>query len=240
MKIKLLLPLLFLLFDAYGQESDDRVLYGRVVAGGVAIAEVDVVNLVNEKAVRSNHNGEFRILAKPDDLLVISGKDFEYMRLSVSESDYAEQPLVINLIPKAIELEETVVNAHAHINAVDLGILQSAPKVYTPAERKLYAAESGPLDAVLNMMSGRTEMRRKEVQVEKKEMLLERLKVLFEDESYFSKHLSIPADRIEAFLYFAVEDATLASAVSQKNKDLVSFNLGRLAAEFLKRGANED
>lgn len=233
-----ILIFLFTITSLIGQEAGQKLIRGRVVSEGKSIAGADIVNLVNEQATTTDRNGNFQILAAADHLLIISKSDYEYNRYLIQQADVENNILIISLFPKAIQLEETVVNAYAHINAVDLGILQKAAKVYSPAERKLYAAQSGPVDQLVNMFTGKTEMRKKEVEVEKKEMLLERLDKLY-DEKYYVEHLKIPLSRIDAFRYFAVEDSKLAKAVHDNDKNHISFNLGRIAGQFLQL-VNED
>lgn len=225
--------ILLLVINYSFAQNADRPLFGKIVSDGRPVAGVDIVNLVNEKSVLTDQKGEFRIAASEDDLLIISHPEYEYLRHSVDATDFEETPMVITLTKKAIELEETVVNAYAHINAVSLGILSKPAKSYTPAERRLYGAQSGPLDAVLNMLSGKTDMLKKEVEVEKKERLLERLSKLFEDDTYYVENLKIAPDRVSAFKYFAADDLELAKVIHEKNLDLIKFHLGRVAESFL-------
>lgn len=74
-------------------------------------------------------------------------------------------------------LKEIEVIEYKNINPVALGIVPANQKTYTPAERKLYTATGGgnryglstsvSLDGIINGISGRTKMLKKEVQVEK-------------------------------------------------------------------------
>jgi hypothetical protein len=69
---------------------------------------------------------------------------------------------------KQIELKEVVVNDNAGINAENLGIVPHGQKTYTPAERKLYTAKSTSVDKLINAMSGRTSMLKKEMKSREK------------------------------------------------------------------------
>jgi hypothetical protein len=128
-------------------------------------------------------------------------------------------------------LKEVIVNKHPEINAVSLGISAKGIKKYTPAERRLYTATSTPGDALLNMMSGRTAMLKKEIEVEKKYSLLAKIDALFE-ENYYTKTLKIPADYIKGFQFYCVEDEKLATALRSKNKTMTMFLIVPLAQKF--------
>ena len=90
----------------------------------------------------------------------------------------------------------------------------------SPAERKLYTATSGGgIDGLLNTISGRKAMLKKEIVVEKKENSLARMEVLFDDK-YYIETLRIPSDYIRGFQYYCVEDKRFAEALETKNNDI--------------------
>ena len=135
------------------------------------------------------------------------------------------------MIPKSIILKEVVVNESA-ISAESLGIIPYGQKKYTPAERKLYTATSGGgIDGLLNAISGRKAMLKKEIAVEKKEQLLARIDVLFEDK-YYTETLKIPSEYIKGFQYYCVDDVPFANALSTKNKTLIMFLIVKLAETY--------
>ena len=102
------------------------------------------------------------------------------------------------------------------------GILSSPAKKYTKAERHLKTAGDFkpnllvglgilggalPIDPIINAISGRTKMLKKEVLVEREESLLATLKELFADEyQCYTKELSIAPDHIKGFQLYAVQD----------------------------------
>lgn len=140
-------------------------------------------------------------------------------------------------------LKEIEVIEYKNINPVALGIVPANQKTYTPAERKLYTATGGgnryglstsvSLDGIINGISGRTKMLKKEVQVEKKEFLLESIQLDFR-ESYFTETLKIPKDYIAGFLYYLVENESFVRVYNQNNKTATEFALTGLSVEYLK------
>jgi hypothetical protein len=144
------------------------------------------------------------------------------------------------------ELEEVAIINYKNINAVALGIVPANQRTYTPAERKLLAAGDfkwySPLliplggmsvDGLINSISGRTSMLKKEVHVEKKEMLQLKTTDYFERD-YFTKTLKIPEIYVDGFLFYIVENERYAKAMKEKNKDMATFLLSGLAVEYLK------
>jgi hypothetical protein len=215
----------------FGQTSGEKILHGKIVVASGSIEGVNVINLVNEKSTISDSNGEFYILVKAEDLLVFSSVNLEYHRKIIEEEDLKQEVLIIKMTSKIIELQEVIVNKHPEINAVSLGISPKGIKKYTPAERRLYTATSTPGDALLNMISGRTAMLKKEIEVEKKYNLLAKIDALFEEE-YYINTLKIPGDYIKGFQFYCIEDEKLATALQSKNKTMTMFLIVPLAEKY--------
>lgn len=226
---KILLFFLLICQLLFGQ--NDTIIKGVVKAENVSVEGIHVVNLVNEKTTVTNAQGEFSIEAKEDDLLVFSAIHLEYARKSISKSDYKAKSITITMFPKTNELEEVVLTEYKRINAKDLGIINYTPQTYTPAQRRLYTAQSGILDPLLNWISGRTKGLKKELEVEKKEGYLVLLNEMF-DNNYFHENLKIPELYIEGFKYFIVEEEGVVSPLLTNNKEQTSFILTKLALEF--------
>lgn len=242
---KLLLLFLFCYGFSFSQE---KMIHVKILANGNNVEGIDVVNLVNEKSAKSNANGEFQILAKVDDLLVLSSPIIEYKRKIIDESDFKSKVIKIEVIPKIGQLEEVVITKYRNINAVDLGILSKPAKEFTPAERRLKTASSYDLtvgtynsvslDAIINSISGRTAMLKKELEVEKKELAIKKLSMIY-DEDYFHENLKIPTAFIAGFQYYAVENDKLRSALNSKNKVICDFLLAQIAPQYLELLQNE-
>jgi hypothetical protein len=227
----LILILLLLCQIAFGQTAGERIIHGKIAVESGFVAGVTIINLVNEKSTVSDSNGEFFILAKAEDLLVFSSINLEYHRKLIEDDDLKSDLLIIKMIAKVTELEEVIVNKHTEINAVSLGISPKGIKKYTPAERRLHTALSTPGDALLNYLSGRTAMLKKEIEVEKKERLLVQFGSLFDDK-YFTHTLKIPSDYIRGFQFYCVEDKKFAAVLKSKNITEINFLIVPLAKKY--------
>ena len=215
---------------AIGQTAEKQ-LYGKIIADSTAVENVNIVNSRNQSAAVTNVKGEFHISVKTGDLLILTAVNLETKRKFVREEDLREQLLILKMTPKVTELKEVTVNDNSEINAVNLRIVPEGQKTYTPAEKKVYTATSGLLDPLLNKMSGRTTMLKKEIVVEHNEKLLLKLDGLYEDQ-YYVETLKIPQDHIKGFQYYIIEDPEFAQALEAKNKTLTMFYVKKLALNY--------
>jgi len=182
---------LFLLTQLAFAQLGDKLLAGRIIADSTSVEKVNIINTRNEKAVMTDKEGNFKIGVWIGDVIVISAVNLETRRKAITAEDVKQDVLLIRMNAKMEQIKEVDVNAHAEINAEDLGIIPYGQREYTPAERKLYTAKSGILDPLLNKMSGRTAMLKKEVVVERNEKLLLKFDGLYE-ENYYTDVLKIP------------------------------------------------
>lgn len=231
MKEFLLILFVVLSQMTFGQIAGEKLLHGKIIVESGNVGGVTIINLVNEKTAVSDGNGDFFILAKVEDLLVFSSVNLDYYRKIIEAEDMKPDVLTIKMTAKITELEEVIVNKHPEINAVSLGISPKGIKHYTPAERRLYTASSTPIDALLNIMSGRTEMLKKGIEVENKERLLTKFDILFEND-YYTNTLKIPSDYIKGFQYYCIEDKKFAASLGTKNKTMTMFLIVPLAVKY--------
>ncbi|WP_396176678.1 hypothetical protein, partial [Flavobacterium sp.] len=173
------------------------------------------------------------------DTIQFSSIQIETKKVIIQESDLAKSLFVSSLEPKVIPLDEVEIKEYKNINAVSLGILDKPAKKYTVAERRLYAASSSPLDGLLNAISGRTDLLKKELEVEKKEMLLKKIEYQFDPE-YFTNNLKIPQEYVKGFWYYAIEEPRLVNEINSKNKSMAKFIFAELATKYLELLTKKD
>jgi hypothetical protein len=239
MKKYLLVLFLSLTQFIISQNSGEKLIKGTIVVDKGNAEAVTIVNLVNEKSTISDNQGNFRIWAKAEDLLVFSSVNLEYHRLVLEEADLKSENLIIKMTSKVTSLEEVIVNKHPEINAVALGISPKGIIKRSPAERKLATASSlslNPmgLDPLLNAISGRTKMLKKELEIEKKERLLLLLEALYNDSNYFQEVLQIPKEYTKAFQFYCIENMEFREVLKTKNKTKIEFSIVPLAEKFNK------
>lgn len=230
--------------NAFAQESGRTKLNGKISVDSTSVEGINIVNSSTYKATISDKNGLFNLYVREGDILIFSSVNLNNFQKRISKQDLISEFIQIKMNNKNSELKEVIINEHPEINAVSLGISPSGIKKYTPAERKLATASSGRLnpmglDPLLNLLSGRTTMLKKELIVEGKEQLLAYLGVLFEDK-YYIETLKIPTIYIKGFQYYGVEDTDFAKSLKSKNKTLILFLIVPLAEKYNQIIANEN
>lgn len=242
-KIIFLIGFLFLVTISSGQGlATSKRLNGKITADYNDLEGIYIVNLTTERATLTERGGYFSITASVGDTLMFSAVQFKGLKVALKESDFAKELLFVKLETLVRSLDEVRINEYKNINAVSLGIISPNTKHYTPAERKLYTATGGGKnqyglntkisgDAILNAISGRTAMLKKEVEVEKKETLMEKISDYY-DEKYFTETLKIPQDYVKGFLFYIVEDQKFVEAVNSKNKTMATFIMNELAVKY--------
>jgi hypothetical protein len=214
-------------FSMWSQDRNEKILQGIIAADDALLSGIDVVNLGNEKVTVTNSKGAFSILAKADDILVFSSKSLEMRRVLIDEDDLKSGTITVNMYPKINELDEVIVKK-SPIEGVSI---IPGQKQYTPAERKLHTATNGILDAPINWMSGRTAMLKKEVAVERKQRLLDKVGILYEDK-YYIETLKIPEIYIDDFQRYIIEDKEFTAALKVKNRTMMLFLISKLAVNY--------
>ena len=166
--------------------------------------------------------------------------------MPITQDDFDKDLVFVKLEPLIRYLNEVTIMQYPNINAVALGIISPLTKHFTPAERRLNAANnpyltgntdgttggSLSIDPLLNWISGRTTMLEKQVEIEKKETLRQKMEYLFED-SYFISQLKIPKEYVDGFKYYIIEESKFVTAINLKNKISAKFIMSELAVKYL-------
>jgi len=234
----LLIFFLWITQISFGQTTGAKEILGQIFEQSTFVEGVNIINNTTQVTTVSDANGMFSIVVKEGDVLVFSSVNLEPLQRRITAEDLKLASLQIKMAAKEIELKEVVVNENANITAENLGIISRDQKKYTPAERKVYTATSTPGDMLLNAISGRTAMLKKEVAVEKKEALFKKMEYLFE-ENYYTERLKISAEDIKGFQLYCIDDAEFAVSLSSKNKTMSMFLITELARKYLKILENE-
>jgi uncharacterized protein YbcC (UPF0753/DUF2309 family) len=217
----------------FGQIAASKEIQGQILEQSTSVEGVNIINNTTQMTAVSDANGMFSIVAKEGDVLVFSSVNLNPLKRRITEDDLKSNSLQIKMTVKETELKEVIVNENSNITAENLGIIPHGQKKYTPAERKIYTANSTSVDKLLNSISGRTAMLKKEAVVEKKEVLFRKMEYLF-DEAYYTERLKIPLEYLKGFQLYCVDNAEFAVSLNSKNKTMSMFLITGLAQEYLK------
>ena len=211
-------------------------LKGKINADDTNIEGVYVINLRSEKAVISDAEGYFYAKAQPGDTLLFSAVQYKGIKIVLKEEDFKSSLFFVKMRPVMNELQEVVIKRYNNINAVSLGIVPANQKKYSVAERRYATASSSKMnpmgfDPVLNLISGRTAMLKKELAVEKKLFFINLLDEMF-NEDHFLNTLKIPSEYIKGFEYYAVDNEKFTKILESKNYVATEFLLSELAIKY--------
>lgn len=216
----------------FGQAPVSKEINGQVLERSTTIEGVNIINNTTQLATVSDVNGMFSIVVKVGDVLVFSSVNLEPLKHRITVEDLSLNSITVKMTVKEVQLKEVVVNENAGLTAENLGIIPYGQKKYTPAERKVYTATSTSIDKLLNKISGRTTMLKKEVNVEKKEALFRKMEYMFDD-NYYTERLKISPEYIKGFQLYCVDDGEFAVSLDTKNKTLSMFLITELARKYL-------
>lgn len=233
------------------QTGVEKWIKGQVSSNGIPLEGINITNSSTKIMVVSDSYGAFSILAKEGDILNFTAVNYEDLRKYIKVQEFKMGTIIVDLTPKSIELDEVIINEHSGITAENMGIIPRNQVKLTTAERRLQTAGdfkpimllgllggSMPVDPLLNAISGRTKMLKKELAVEKKEFLIAKLERLFEDK-YYIETLKIPEEYIKGFQYYCVEDQDFVRSLNEKNKTMSMFLIVGLASTFNKNRQTE-
>ena len=224
--------------------AQQRELRGRVLAGEVPLHDVYVINATSGQETKTVY-GSFSILAQPGDKLVVYSPKINTRKFILHEDAFSNTPYIItvNLTPQ--ELDEVVIDKYQGVDEVSLGLVPADQKQYTYAERQYKAggefkpiyligiiAGGMPLDPVINAITGRAKLLKSQLETGKKEQLIALAEELYPTEKIIND-LHVPEELAEGFLFYAVEDESLALALKEGNEKQVTFLMLKLSEEYL-------
>jgi hypothetical protein len=235
---------LLILFSFCGFSQNQIVFKGKIISDATDIEGVLIKNISSKQETYSYRGGYFSINGKQNDTLMFSAFNLKATMHIIKEKDFGENLIFIPMPLNRTELKELAIIDYKSINAVSLGIVPANQKTYTPAERKLLTAGQfkwySPLlipvggmsvDGLINAISGRTNRLKKEVEVEKKELLQIKLANKY-DVNYINNTLKIPEEYVEGFMFYASDNQRFADAIKVKNYTMATFILSELASKY--------
>lgn len=239
------LLLLTLLFPLLIAAQNDSIIKGRIISELKELEGVHIINITNIAGTVSDSEGYFTIKAKTSDTLLFSAVFLEKKKHVITKEENRQKLILIPIKASTEYLKEVTIIEYPNINAETLGIVPKGQKKYTPAERKLVTAGvfkwysplliplgGMNLDALINQISGRTKMLKKELIIERKEILQEKTLEYF-DKDYIIYTLLIPEDYVDGFVFYVAESESYSDAIQVKNITQATFLIHQLAVEYL-------
>lgn len=240
---------LFLNVALVNAQTKNVSINGYVTVEGVETDGIIISNLAKGYYVTTNEDGMFSIKVSLGDTLRFAAFNLNVEQIVIDKTILQTKKLVVKMSVKTNQLKEVVVQNQT-ITPESVGVISSDVPVYTPAERRLKAAsemktevgvnggaESGismSLDAIINGISGRTKMLKKELNIERKEFLEEEVTLIYGHNYFITKH-KIPSEYVKAFILYLIDDEGFVSNFQIENNPKTEFIITKKSIEFLKR-----
>ncbi len=206
---------------------------------------INILNLSTEHGAVTDANGGFQIAVSLGDTLSISAVHIQDTTVVVRDEQITDRKITINLSEKMNELatvtlrralwgyigtDVNIIPIQEPITAASIGLPNADVKTLSKTERQLYAANSGPVDALINMISGRTKMLKKRLELAKTYELTESLLAKF-PETYFTDVLKIGKFKVYSFIYFCEDDPDYQKVMKENTMAIMEF-LERKSEEY--------
>lgn len=208
-------------------------LKGKVIATG----DVEGIHILNKTALKytiTDADGSFEVLVKVNDTITVSSLKYETKDVRITTAILNTANFVLYLTESITELDEIILgriltgnlgsdlsnlNAKAPINFYDLGIPGYTGKHKTLSERKLAEATTGggfiPLFPIINAITGRTKMLKKNIQLDKDIRCMQRLKDQYQDVLFTGEEFS--KDFQNQFFNFIMDSETFQDTCAANN-----------------------
>lgn len=242
---RFLTVLLIILFSS-SLYSQRQQLEGNInAADDIDVEGVNIFNVSTNKGTVTDANGRFLISVKEKDTLSISAIHIQTTTLIIGAEQMTNKKIIIHLNEKMNELgtvtlrkpltgyigsDAKIIPIQETITATSMGLPNADKPKLTKTQRQLYAANSGPVDAVVNMISGRTKMLKKRLEFNKTAALTLTLLDKF-PETYFTDELNIEKLKIYSFIFFCEADPDYQKTIKQSTIEILDF-LKRKSREF--------
>jgi hypothetical protein len=215
--------------------QNDSIIKGKIIVETNDNEGITIVNISNKINTISGNGGYFKIKAKVNDTLLFSSLQFDVIKLKINQTDFGQNLLFVKMTPRSKLIEKILITNQTVITAESLGLVPKGQKRYTVAERRILSSEVGKVSVggLINLITGYNKELKRNLEIEKKEMLIEKIRNQFEKD-YFVTTLQIPENYIDGFLYYISEDKKLHEILNSNDKYTKMFKLADLAVAYLK------
>ncbi|WP_116790571.1 hypothetical protein [Flavobacterium psychrotrophum] len=238
MKSRLIIFLL--LFTTITLAQNKKTLNGKVIVGNVPASGIFVINKHTGTETKTSENGLFTIEAKPGERLTVYSDRTEVHDFVLSDKSFATQPYVLEVEPKAGELDEVIVE-RKKLDAEKLGLIEAGQKEYSVAERRERANRvvrknqglelSG--DGLINRLNGKSRTIKENTRTSEKIQAADNLKAIYTPKE-INANFGIPIDYVDGFITYACEDTDCRTFIKCNNKKRLKSLLTNLASDYIK------
>ncbi|MBL0735875.1 hypothetical protein JI750_03185 [Flavobacterium sp. GN10] len=223
MKVKLLTTISFFTYQLSISQTE-KLLHGKVLSQNNILSNVEVINKTAKTSTRTNEFGEFSILVKEQDSVLFFSKDYLFTRLKITLKDLEKRYLIIEMTPKAEELENVIVS-RSIFNKTDIKkIANNKEEINEIKNRKQFdevtskvTVYDGRIKNGLNF--GYPIFDKPKKKIEPRDDRFKKLVIASCSPDFFIKNLKIKPEEKEIFLKFCIADPK-SNTLLEKSNDL--------------------
>lgn len=244
MKNYLIVVACFFICTIYSQKN--TFINGFVSFDSNPLEDVYIKNISTNDNTITDSLGQFRLNSKVGDTLFFSYLGMNNITKILSEYDFLNSNLSIEMFKHSFDLEEVVLHDNSKFSSLSMGIIPNDRKTLTLNERRLKASGDfkpihllsllgGKLDfdPILNSINGRTKHFKKNIEIEKKVAILDFLKTNYNE--YINKDLKITSEEdIGLFYCFLVDFEDIVEKINNNNDLKLKFLICKALVEFRK------
>ncbi len=224
--------LIFLLLLTSFSVLAQDIFKGYIIADSIGETQVNIVNLNQKTGVVNNNKGQFSIAAKVGDSLVFSSVQYEpyAIQIKAGQLDKMNYIYLYTIVNKLEEVQLSNISLSGDLtqdtkkietyvfDPSKFGLPVSTGKVRTIEEKRLYTAQTGgAIGVLIDVISGRMAMLKRQVEYQKLENLIRKARQKLGD-NFFTESLALPHEKIDDFLYFLENtDATFVHKTKNLN-----------------------
>lgn len=211
----------------------------------IEVEGINIYNLSTDKGTITDAEGEFQIAVSINDSLSISAIQIQTTTLVIGEEQIVNKKITINLSEKMNELGTVTLRRHLTgylgtdaniivtndpITATSVGLPNADLKRLPKIQRELYSANSSPVESLINLISGRSKMLKKRLELFKTHQLTLSLLEKF-PETYFTDALKIEKHKVYSFIFYCEDDPDYKDVMKQDSMAIIEF-LERKSVEY--------
>ena len=235
--------LFFICGNMYSQREN---LDGRISASeDVDVEGINIQNLSSQKGTVTDENGRFSIAVRLNDTLSVSAIHIQSRILIIGMDQMVARKIAINLSEKMNELptvtlrrpltgyigtDAGIIKTKDPVTATSSGLPNADFKKLLKIERQIYSATDGPVDLIVNLISGRTKMLKNRLEAYRTNELTLSLLDKF-PQTYFTDELQIEKFKVYSFLFFCEDDADYKKTMKGNTMEIIHF-LKRKSKEY--------
>ncbi|PBI93664.1 hypothetical protein BSF41_07470 [Flavobacterium sp. ACN2] len=223
MKVKLLTTISFLTYQLSISQTE-KLLNGKVVSQENALQNVEVINKTAKTSTRTNEFGEFSILVKEQDSILFFSNNYLFTRLKLTAKDLEKNYLIVEMTPKAEELENVTVSRSVFNKAEIKKIANDKEEINKIIIRKKFDEVTSKVTVYDGRIKNGLDFSypifdKPKKKIEPRDDRFKKLVIATCPPDFFMKNLKIKPEEKEIFLNFCNADSK-SKTLLEKSNDL--------------------